>query len=178
MKHTNSLRIKPGLIGLLVVLSLVATACYSSAAAQNQASPSPVAGAGIVMVVDSSQFGQILATSDGKALYTNTVDKPDDLRCTNLACTSFWMPYTVDAAPGAVEGVPGALGTVSRPDGSLQLTYNQMPVYTFYLDKGSGDVQGEGFEDLGGTWHIVTLSGSSAGSDGSGTSVPGGGIHY
>ena len=90
-------------------------------------------------------------------LYTNTVDTPDDLRCTNLACTGFWPPYTVDAELTASEEIQGSLGTITRPDGSTQLTYKDQPLYTFYLDKQPGEAKGNGFTDLGGTWHVVTL---------------------
>jgi predicted lipoprotein with Yx(FWY)xxD motif len=114
-------------------------------------------------VVNDPQLGQILVTSDGLALYANTVDSPDQLRCTNVACTGFWPPYLVSAQPGAVEGISGSLGTVTRPDGSQQLTYNHQPLYTFYLDKAPGDAKGNGFTDLGGTWHVVTLEGAPAG---------------
>jgi predicted lipoprotein with Yx(FWY)xxD motif len=105
--------------------------------------------------VDNPELGQILVTVDGMTLYTNTVDTPGDLKCINIACTGFWPPFTVEAQPTAEEGIPGSLGTITRPDGSTQITYNDQPLYTFYLDRAPGDASGNGFTDFGGTWHVV-----------------------
>jgi predicted lipoprotein with Yx(FWY)xxD motif len=190
MKHMNLLRVRPGVVGVLIVLSLITSACYSTAAAQNPASTSPAiqnptststsAEGATVKAVDNPEYGQILVTPDGMTLYTNSVDTPEALKCTNVGCTGFWPPFIVNAQPTADEGITGKLGTVSRPDGSLQLTYNQQPLYTFYLDKQPGDEKGDGFKDLGGTWHVVGV-GSAAGdsSDNSDDSESGsGGIQY
>ena len=125
----------------------------------------PVTGSTAVQVLDNPEFGQVLATSDGLTLYTNTVDSAENLRCIDIACTGFWPPYTVDAEPAAGAEIQGSLGTVIRPDGSKQVTFNQQPLYTFYLDKQQGDAKGNGFSDLGGTWHVVTLGSAPAGNN-------------
>ncbi len=117
----------------------------------------PITGAESVRVANNSQLGQILVTPDGKTLYTNTVDTPDHLQCTNFSCTAFWKPYVVNTQPTAGNQVPGSLGLITRPDGAKQVTYNQQPLYTFYLDTSAGDVRGNGFTDFGGTWHVVTV---------------------
>jgi hypothetical protein len=66
--------------------------------------------------------------------------------------------------------MPSMLGSLTRPDGRLQVTYRGLPLYRFSGDTEAGDVNGQGF---GGTWHalrpsglIVTTAatGSSAGS--------------
>jgi predicted lipoprotein with Yx(FWY)xxD motif len=157
MKRLISRPLRPELAGLLIVFSLVLAACGSSAIEDTTPVALPATGGGTVQVANNTEFGQILVTLDGKTLYTNTVDTPEDLQCTNIACTGFWPPFTVDAEPTAGEEIPGSLGTVTRPDGSVQVTYNQQPLYTFYLDRQSGDVKGNGFTDFGGTWHVVTL---------------------
>lgn len=174
MKRLISLPVRPVLIGLMTILSLILAACSSSAATQTPPAVVPVTGSDTVRSADNPEFGQILVTPDGKTLYTNTVDTPEDLRCTNIACTSFWPPYTVDGQPTAGEEIPGSLGTVTRPDGSKQVTYNQQPLYTFYLDRQPGDAKGNGFTDLGGTWHVVTVGSSPAGSSGNNNTGAGG----
>jgi predicted lipoprotein with Yx(FWY)xxD motif len=78
----------------------------------------------------------------------------------------------VEAEPTAGEDIQDALGTVTRPDGSIQVTYNQQPLYTFYLDQQPGDAKGNGFIDLGGTWHVVSL-GSARSSTGESSSESG-----
>jgi predicted lipoprotein with Yx(FWY)xxD motif len=187
MKRFISLTRGPVWIGLMISFSLLLAACGPSvatvtapgvkpaySAANTQAAPPappatstqaaiPVTGSTAVQVLDNPEFGQVLATSDGLTLYTNTVDSPENLRCINIACTGFWPPYTVDAEPAAGAEIPGSLGNVIRPDGSKQLTFNQQPLYTFYLDKQQGDAKGNGFTDFGGTWHVVTLGSAPAG---------------
>ncbi len=143
-------------------------------AEQTPTSALPGTGGATVQVVDHPEFGRILATADGRTLYTNTVDTPDDLKCTNVACTGFWPPYTVDGEPTASADIAGALGTVTRPDGSVQVTYNRQPLYTFYLDKQPGDANGNGFTDFGGTWHVVSLEGSAKETPSDGSIDPGG----
>ena len=60
---------------------------------------------------------------------------------------------TAGAKPVAGAGVTAAkLGTVKRPDGKIQVTYNGLPLYLFAGDSKAGDVKGQG---VGGIWHVV-----------------------
>jgi predicted lipoprotein with Yx(FWY)xxD motif len=181
MKRLFLLPGRPGWLGLWIAFALVLAACSPATAAVSAPSATPVlsvtntqaaplavptaspqasipnTGSAVVQAVNNSQFGQVLVTSDGRTLYSNTADSAAQIVCADSACTNFWPPYIVGAQPAAVEGIPGALGTVTRPDGTLQLTYNQKPLYTFYLDQAAGDAKGNGFVDLGGTWSVVSL---------------------
>jgi predicted lipoprotein with Yx(FWY)xxD motif len=169
MKRLISLSARPGTIVLAILIAHILAACSPAPAAVTPEPVLPGTGGGTVQIGDNPEFGPILVTADGMTLYTNTVDTPEDLRCTDITCTGIWPPYIVDAEPAAGEEIPGSLGTVTRPDGSLQVTYNQLPLYTFYLDNGPGDANGDGFTDFGGTWHVVPVEGSSgASSSGSG----------
>jgi len=49
-------------------------------------------------------------------------------------------------------GVTGTLATISRADGSKQVTYNGMPLYTFQQDAKPGDATGDGVN----SFHVVT----------------------
>ena len=166
MKRFIQRAVRPAWIGLLIGFSLILAACSSSTATETSPSASPGTSAEAIQSATNGKLGQILVTADGMTLYTNTVDTPEALKCTNAACTAFWPPYTVTGQPTAGEGLSGSLGTITRPDGSMQVTYNNQPLYTFYQDKQPGDAGGDGFTDLGGTWHVVTL-GSSPGGAGS-----------
>ncbi len=167
MKRLISHSLKPALTALLVVVSLVIAACSPTASAQTSGNtPAPATGGETVKIATNSQLGQILVAPDGKTLYTNTVDTPDHLRCVDVTCTGFWKPYTISAAPTGASQIQSSLGTVTRPDGSKQVTYKQQPLYTFYLDAQPGDARGNGFTDFGGTWHVVTLGKAPAGTGG------------
>jgi len=52
-------------------------------------------------------------------------------------------------------GVSGTLGSIERPDGTYQVTYNDLPLYYFTGDKQSGDTNGQG---VAGLWSVVTLT--------------------
>ena len=98
------------------------------------------------------------------------------IRCTN-SCTSIWPPLLASGTPKAGAGVSGTLGTVTRPDGKRQVTYNGKPLYRFSLDPQPGASTGNGATDsFGGQafhWNAVTASGAPA-SSGSGASKSGG----
>jgi predicted lipoprotein with Yx(FWY)xxD motif len=56
--------------------------------------------------------------------------------------------------PTGGPGVDGELGTITRDDGSMQITYDGMPLYMCSSDPSPGDTNGDGF---GGLWHVVSL---------------------
>jgi len=111
--------------------------------------------------------GTVLVNRSGKTIYSPQQEAHGKILCTG-SCLSFWFP--VSAGAGALQapsGVTGALGTIHRPDGRTQLTYNGKPLYTFRLDLAPGQAHGNNFTDhFGGTsftWHAITTSGSPAG---------------
>jgi predicted lipoprotein with Yx(FWY)xxD motif len=57
--------------------------------------------------------------------------------------------------------VTGTLGTITRPDGTTQATYDAHPLYTFTGDTASGQNKGNGLNASGGVWHEMTVSGSA-----------------
>ncbi len=57
------------------------------------------------------------------------------------------------AAATAATGVSGTIGTVTRDDGTTQVTYNGKPVYYFAGDQSAGQTNGQG---IGGVWSVAT----------------------
>ena len=58
-----------------------------------------------------------------------TADSAGTSTCVD-ACATAWPPVIITGDPPAVPaGVSGALTTIARPDGSMQLALNGMPVY-------------------------------------------------
>ncbi len=174
MKHSISQKSRPALAGLLITLSMVLAACGSMPAASKSTPGAaiPATGGALVQSANNPKFGAILTTADGRTLYTNTVDTATSIKCVDT-CTGIWKPYTTSSTPTAGQGVTGSLGTVTRPDGSMQVTYNQKPLYTFTGDPQPGDANGNGLADMGGTWQVATVSGASSGG-GSGSGSGGG----
>lgn len=153
--------------GLLVACGSAGTGSGSGAGRPGMAQGT-VAGRGAVISARKLPgVGTVLVDRSGKTLYSSQQEASGKIVCTG-GCLSFWFP--VRAAAGATlhapSGVTGALGRIHRPGGMTQLTYNGMPLYTFRLDQGPGQAQGNNFTDhFGGTtftWHALTTSGAPA----------------
>jgi predicted lipoprotein with Yx(FWY)xxD motif len=111
-----------------------------------------------IMVSMNSSLGQILTDVRGKTLYVYTQDTPGVSNCTGN-CATLWPPLTVaqGETPVAGSGVSSTLGTLTRPDGTIQVTVNNLPVYYWSKDANSGDATGQG---VGGFWFVLDPSGS------------------
>jgi predicted lipoprotein with Yx(FWY)xxD motif len=69
-----------------------------------------------------------------------------------------------DCSPEAMagEGVDSTLlGTITREDGSTQVTYNGWPLYLFHEDLAAGDTNGQGLDEFGGLWYLVSPTGEA-----------------
>jgi predicted lipoprotein with Yx(FWY)xxD motif len=121
----------------------------------------PVTGAATVAVSESADFGSILVDGEGMSLYVFMADTQDagTSACTDAECTAEWPPLTTDGDPVASEGVDETLlGTITRDDGSTQVTYNGWPLHTFADDTAPGDTNGQGME---GKWFLVSPEGEA-----------------
>jgi predicted lipoprotein with Yx(FWY)xxD motif len=85
--------------------------------------------------------------------------------CTSSACVGVWHPLIAPSS-GAPSGEGVSLGTVKRPEGTVQVTYKGTPLYTFTGDQQAGETKGQGIKDVG-TWSAVTTGSSSAPAAGS-----------
>lgn len=121
-------------------------------------------------------IGNVLVDAQGKALYTADVEEDGKVRCTD-ACTSFWQPLAAPAGEITATGDIGKLDTIKRPDGTMQVTADGKPLYTFTEDSG-GKVTGDGFSDdfdnRRFTWSAAQAKGETTESsdDGGGSSAP------
>jgi predicted lipoprotein with Yx(FWY)xxD motif len=79
------------------------------------------------------QFGRVLSTRSGKALYWWNRESGRRIRCTG-SCARAWPPLIVSKRvriPRTIRGVKGRFGTVRRPDGRRQVTFKGRPIYTY-----------------------------------------------
>ncbi len=118
----------------------------------------PVTGEATVNVSEVGTFGQALVDGEGRSLYlfTNDTQNSGASSCSG-DCLVEWPPLLTDGDPVAGTGVDAALlGTITRDDGTTQVTYNGWPLYYFHEDAAPGDTNGQG---LGGVWFLVTPTG-------------------
>jgi predicted lipoprotein with Yx(FWY)xxD motif len=110
-----------------------------------------------LLQVASTSLGDTVVSSFGQTLYYNTAEAGTHFVCVK-ACEQFWPPIVLlpgMTLPTAASGING-LGTVTRPDGSQQVTYYSEPLYSFVKDTGSGQTNGNGIKAFGGTWMAVS----------------------
>jgi len=119
----------------------------------------PPAAKAAKVTTHMTSIGEVIAAANGHTLYTLTSDSPPTFAC-DSGCTSVWPPLLTTAAPTAGGDANAAkLGTVTRPNGDQQVTYNGHPLYAYTGDSAAGDVNGEGSYLDGGYWYAVSPSG-------------------
>jgi predicted lipoprotein with Yx(FWY)xxD motif len=97
-----------------------------------------------VLAQSVGAMGTILvAASNSHTVYTFNSDSPGASRC-NGGCATTWPPLSIASGqtPTGGPGVTGQLGTITRADGSLQVTYKGLPLYFFHSDTKAGDTMG------------------------------------
>jgi len=97
----------------------------------------------------------VLTNAKGFTLYSFAPDTPTRLKCYGT-CAAYWSPAAGRASAGAA--LPGKTGTSKRNNGSLQLTYNGHPLYTYIGDTAPGQDSGNNLNLNGGRWHVVPAS--------------------
>jgi predicted lipoprotein with Yx(FWY)xxD motif len=103
-------------------------------------------------VAQDPAVGSFLTDAEGKTLYLFTPDStPGESTCYD-DCAKNWPPLTPAEGMTLPAGVPGELTTIDRTDGTQQVAYNDIPLYSFANDKQPGDINGQG---VGGRWFIV-----------------------
>jgi predicted lipoprotein with Yx(FWY)xxD motif len=101
----------------------------------------------------------MLVDARGRTLYLFEQDKGRASTCYG-ACASLWPPVTTTGKPQAGHGVHAALlGTTKRKDGRIEVTYAGHPLYYFAGDLKRGDLNGEGLNQFGAGWDVVSATG-------------------
>jgi predicted lipoprotein with Yx(FWY)xxD motif len=132
-----------------VLASIGATLAFGSDAKSN----------GSLVKVAKSSFGQILVDSKGISLYDFVKDKGTTSVCYG-ACAALWPPLTTTGKPVAGPGVRASLlGTTKRKDGKLEVTYGGHPLYYFVTDHKPGQTTGQGVNQFGGPWWVISAAG-------------------
>ena len=146
-------------------LMLVAAACSSAASTATtgvlgaQATPSTASNSLMVGMSSTMTLGSYLTGNNGLTLYIFTADSPDKSTCTSSQCLANWTPLTV-AGGATIAGPNGATGTwatITRNDGSLQVTYNHQPLYYFNGDTAAGQTNGQAVAKK---WYVAPLNGT------------------
>jgi predicted lipoprotein with Yx(FWY)xxD motif len=106
-----------------------------------------------------TDLGRILVDSKGITLYDFPPDKGKTSVCYG-ACAALWPPLITHGKPAAGRGIRASLlGTTKRKDGKLQVTYGGHPLYSFVTDRKPGQTTGQGLNQFGGPWWVISPAG-------------------
>ena len=168
---------RPITVALGVVTLALAPLAAACSSGQPAAATAAQSSGGATVSMRTVDGAAVLVGPDGKTLYSNNQDQPGRPMCTSSDCTAIWTPLTVQGAqPTAGASVTGKVATVALPNGTRQVTWNGMPLYTFSFDHSPGTTTGNGVQDrFGGTsfvWHAAMTQGQppAPSSNGSGFS--------
>ncbi|MER7893371.1 hypothetical protein ABTX15_26455 [Micromonospora sp. NPDC094482] len=104
-----------------------------------------------------ARMGKVVTDQDGWVLYRfdkDTADPPSS-NCVDK-CAEVWPPALTDGDPQLSGVSDDKVGTVTRQDGTRQLTLAGWPLYRYIGDKKPGQWKGQG---VGGTWFVVAPDG-------------------
>jgi predicted lipoprotein with Yx(FWY)xxD motif len=150
-------------LALAVAAIVGLSACGGSSKNSSSTGSGGSAGAPQTVSLKSvSGVGKVLVDSKGFALYSPVQERTGTIMCTG-SCTAIWVPLTLKSGTShatAPSSLMSKLGTVMRPDGKTQVTFNGKPLYRFTPDGSPGKVTGNDASDqFGGhhfTWHVVS----------------------
>ncbi|MFB7945874.1 hypothetical protein ACFC6L_13240 [Kitasatospora phosalacinea] len=155
--------------GALAAAALVAAALVAGCGSGSSGSSTsagrtgnPGQSQGTLMTAHDATLGTLVTDGQGRTLYRFDQDtnSPSASHCTD-ACATLWPPELAGGSGSAdPKGIDGKLvSTVTRPDGSRQLTLDGWPLYRYAPDTRPGDTKGQGVD---GTWFAATPSGGKA----------------
>ncbi len=156
-------------VGGGLAAALLMAACGSAASSSTASSPSGSASAsgagagasgGTVIKTASASGSTFLTNGSGRAVYLWAADTGDKSTCSG-ACAGAWPPVTTTGtATAAGDAHASDLGTITRSDGTKQVTYDGHPLYYFAGDSGPGTATGQGSDNFGAKWWLVAPTGS------------------
>jgi predicted lipoprotein with Yx(FWY)xxD motif len=139
------------------------TPATTTTAASGAGAGSTGASATVATVsVAHSSLGSILVVGPKqRTVYLFAADKGPASTCSG-ACAEVWPPVVTTASPKAAGGANTAdLGTITRSDGTKQVTYKGHPLYYYAGDGTSGgETSGQAISSFGAPWYVLTPSGS------------------
>jgi predicted lipoprotein with Yx(FWY)xxD motif len=143
-----------GAIAAAALIAVVATALAASSSSLTLSSNA------------NSMLGKpVVVNPQGRTLYHLSPETSKHLLCKSRECVTNWPPLTVKSASTKLKagsGVKGKLALLHRSNGTFQVTLNGLPLYRYSGDSAKNDVNGEGIESFGGTWHAVKASSSAS----------------
>jgi predicted lipoprotein with Yx(FWY)xxD motif len=148
-------------VALLSGAALLLVACGSNGGSSvtNATSASKPRPTGQVLAAVNTSLGKVLVDGKAKTVYVFAADAKNRSNCYG-SCAQYWPPVSAPAkVPTSVAGVSGSVGTVARKDGTKQLAIDGHPLYNYIGDTAPGATAGQGINESGGLWWVVSPGG-------------------
>jgi predicted lipoprotein with Yx(FWY)xxD motif len=155
--RTTSIRRGAAALALLA-LAACGSSTYGGGSSSGTSSSSGAAASHAVLATANSDLGRIVVDADGRTVYVFDKDTAGSgsSACTG-DCAAKWPPVAATSGDLPVDGVTGKVGTITRADGSKQVTLEGMPLYLYAGDSHAGDVTGQA---VGNLWWAVSPAGT------------------
>jgi predicted lipoprotein with Yx(FWY)xxD motif len=142
-----------------VIAGLLLAGC-SSSPSTSSIRPRP-GKTGLTLFSYHTTYGQVVGSIAGIVAYANDQERTGHFVCTSATCTQTWQPWlTYGVKVKAGSGVqPSLIGTVKRPDGTVQMSYGGHPLYIYAFNKHALQANAQG---AGGVWYVVDTNGNVA----------------
>ena len=165
-----------GLAAAVLAVAACASSTSSTSSTTTSQGTAPAAGSSGTTLMERTIGGtQVVTNSAGMTLYWFAPDTSTTSKCTG-SCSAYWPPLKGPATAGS--GVTGTLGVITRPDGTMQATYDGHPLYTYVGDTAPGENKGNGTNLSGGLWYEMTVSGATPAAVPAATTSTHGGYGY
>jgi predicted lipoprotein with Yx(FWY)xxD motif len=163
----------PVRFGALMAVALLAAACGSSGSSSSTSTGTQAgtsaSGSAMVISTKAGSAGTFLTDGSGRTVYLWVKDGMNSSACSG-ACTALWPPVTTAGSPTASGNAKASdLSTITRSDGTKQVTYDGHPLYYYAGDSSAGQTNGQGTDSFGAKWWLVAPAGTSITSAGGGT---------
>ncbi len=139
-------------IGVLVFGLAGLTACGDDSDTPAGGSTGSASSGSKLATKDVSGLGKVVVDGNGRTVYVFDKDTSGKSNCEG-DCLAKWPVVPAGEGTPQLDGIDASLvGTVTRSDGSKQLSIGGLPIYLFAQDTKAGEAKGQA---VGGVWWVV-----------------------
>jgi predicted lipoprotein with Yx(FWY)xxD motif len=142
---------------LVVTVIVVAIAIVALAGGGSAKTQAHVAATSAVSIRHTA-LGPTLTDANGRTLYLFEADKHNVSKL-SAAGRAVWPPFTSGKVKAVSGAKAGKLGTTTS--GVKQVTYNGHPLYYYVGDHGTGSAKGQGLNQFGALWFVLSANGNA-----------------
>jgi predicted lipoprotein with Yx(FWY)xxD motif len=131
------------------------------AVSSGNATARPAVAVASAINVKHTTLGPTLVDAKGRTLYLFEADRPSH---SNLSSAGFaiWPAFASTGKPRAEGGASAVhIATIAGPNGRRQFTYFGHPLYYYVGDQKPGDTTGQGLNQFGALWYVLSPGGNA-----------------